>query len=626
MLTTETNIPIESIEVNTQSSSEFVVKVENDKPQIQYKYLSEIINIFNLISSPLTEEQKEQGGIRVYLVKAPMGSGKSYIVSSLTNRYNKDNVFVAQLMVYKKSIDDITEDTKTVEYLKLFTEKAIREGIAKPSKYAHIQTYTKRFFDVYAEGLIESNLEELPAEGFDPYNIIEHYLKDKVLFIDECDYIINMLASFTTTIMREHQNTRDWEYKNQLLLKAAKQFYLEIAKKAKAIVLFTATTTSEFMRLLPSSTIVIDPTDYLEEGEAIRSISIASVTYLPFIEWKFGINKGYLSEKIILDITKRFSWDKCMQFSPNIRGRHIENFIKDYKVGILAPPNKLNEKARAFCNPTKQTIEKIHLGNKAKAFLIDISDFDTQDEALVSLHTALNDDYVMGVDVILITGSNARGANITKEYEDVLVITDAPWNAEVIQALGRFRNARIHAYILDRRISDRVYNSRGFAQLKAINKDRMDDGDSPLKKSDLERSSATWWKKNSSSIYYYWLDRSKKLSNPELEVERIESLINEIEDFDFTLGHSMTNWNIGVDLTYCHPDFRPSLKGETVGKAKKELGETDKAKKIIQFLKANTGITQVSLINKWKETYSNDKVLSSATITKWNKLIKEGKV
>lgn len=616
--------------ISNLPAEQIATLVTNEKEIPKAKYLSSIVDVFNLISSPLTEEQKEQGGIRVYLIKAPMGSGKSYIVSSLTNKYNKDNVFVAQLMVYKKSIDDITEDTKTVEYVKIFTDKAIKEGIAKPSEYAHIQTYTKRFFDVYAEGLIASNLESLPSEGFDPHNIIEHYLKDKVLFIDECDYIVNMLASFTSTIIREHPGSKSWEYRNQLLHKAAQQFYLEIAKKAKAVVLFTATTTSEFIRLLPSSTVVIDPTDYLEEGETIRSISIASVTLVPFYEWKFGNDKGYLSEKIIADITERFSWDKCMQFSPNIRGRHIENFIKKYRVGILAPPNKLNEKAKSFCSPTKDTVQKIYLGNKSKAFLIDISDFDTTDDALISLHTALNDDYVKGVDVILITGSNARGANVTNKYSDVLVITDAPWNAEVIQALGRFRNARIHAYILGRNLSQRNYDDRRYAIRKAINEERIEDGENPLSKSDLERRYVSWWKTNSKNLYYYWLDRSIKSNNPEVEAERIESLINEIEDFDFTLAHSMTDWEISVDLTYCHPNFKPSIKGElkgkAVGRAKKALGQTNKAAKLIAFLKANPTLTQIQLIQLWKETYPADKVISSTTITKWKKLINEGKV
>lgn len=340
-------------------------------------------------------------------------------------------------------------------------------------------------------------------------------------------------------------------------------------KKSRALVLFTATTTSEFMKLLPTSTFVIDPSDFLHEIEAIKSISISTVTYVPFAEWYFSDRLGYLSDQIILDISSRFQWNKILQFSPNIRLRHIEHFIGYFKVGILAPPHKLNNAARALCVPTDETRKKINsYGRFRKAenntlIIVNISDFDTNDDSLISLHTALNNDFVSGVDVVLITGSQARGANITDCYDDVLVITDAPWNAEIIQVLGRFRNARIHAYILDRAVSQRTYDNRRYAIHKNENEIRETEGKEPQKKSDKERNSPKWWRTNSNAIYSYWADRQFPLGNPEEEATRIYSLINEIEDFDFTLANSMTTWDIRVDLKYCHPDYKPSVAGKT---------------------------------------------------------------
>lgn len=588
-------------------------------PVVNYKYLSEVIDVDALINSPLTEEQKSQENIRVYLIKAPMGSGKTKIITDLTNKYDAEGLPVGHMMVYKKNIQDITDSTQTVEYVKIFTDKAIKAGLSEPHRVSHVQTYTKRFFDVFAEGLIESGLETIPEEGYDTLKIVDHYFQDKVIFVDECDYMINMLAAFTSSMMKLYGGEKTWEHRNKLLKEAAKLFYLEVAKKCKALVLFTATTTSEFMELLPTSTFVIDPSDYLHEGEAIKSISISTVTYVPFTEWHFSDRLGYLSDQIILDISNRFQWNKILQFSPNIRVRHIEHFIGYFKIGILAPPHKLNNAARALCVPTEETKETIAIGNRSKTIvIIDISDFDTNDDSLISLHTALNNDFVSGVDVILITGSQARGANITDNYDDVLVLTDAPWNAEVIQALGRFRNARIHAYILDRTISQRTYDNRRYAIHKNENEIRETEGKESQKKSDKERNSPKWWRTNSNAIYSYWADRQSPLENPEEEATRIYSLINEIEDFDFTLANSMTTWDIRVDLKYCHPDYKPSVAGKT----KKPIGETDKGKQIMEFLNGNKKLNQIQLIAKWKEVYPNGRVLSSATITKYRKILK----
>lgn len=589
-----------------------------DSPVVNYKYLSEVIDVDALINSPLTEEQKSQENIRVYLIKSAMGSGKTRVITDLTNKYNAEGLPVGHMMVYKRNIEDITDSTQTVEYVKIFTDKAIKAGLSDPHRFSHVQTYTKKFFDVFAEGLIESGLETIPEEGYDTLKIVDHYFQDKVIFVDECDYMINMLAAFTSSQMKLYRGEKTWEYRNNLLKEAAKLFYLEVAKKCRALVLFTATTTSEFMSLLPSSTIVIDPSDYLHEGEAIKSISISTITYLPFAEWYFSDRLGYLSDQIILDISNRFQWNKILQFSPNIRVRHIEHFIGYFKVGILAPPHKLNNAARALCIPTEETRKTINsYGRFRKAenntlIIVNISDFDTNDDSLISLHTALNNDFVSGVDVILITGSQARGANITDYYDDVLVITDAPWNAEIIQVIGRFRNARIHAYILDRTVSERTYDSRRYAIHKNENDIRETEGKESQKKSDKERNSPKWWRTNSNAIYTYWADRQSPLSNPEKEAARIYSLINEIEDFDFTLANSMTTWDIRVDLKYCHPDYKPSVA--------KPVGETNKGKQIMEFLNGNKKLNQIQLIAKWKEVYPNDKVISSATITKYRKL------
>lgn len=593
-------------------------------------YLSQILNVDELVHAPLTEEQIAAGSLRIYLIKSPMGSGKTRIITDLTNQYNEQGQPVGHMMVYKKNIDDIISGTKTVEYIELFTEKAIKENAPNANRSAHVQTYTKRFFDVFAEGLIESGLTTIPETGYDTGSIIDAYFSDKVIFVDECDYIINMLAAFTSSFTGGHaQGSRAWNEKYSRLKEAAREFYCQIALKCKALVLFTATTTSEFFELLPEGSQIVDPTDYLADDEYIKSISIANVVYVPFVEWDFGgkYDNMMLSDLIIADITKSFNWDKALQFSPNVRKRHIQHYLGEYKTGVLAPPHKLNDAAKSLCKPTGDSMASISIQNNSVksrnevakklgqklAVLINIRDFDTNNEGLVSLHNALTNEFVDSCDVILITGSNARAANITDEYTDVLVITDAPWSAEVIQALGRFRNARIHAYILHRIVSKLSYDARRYAINKTDNELREEQNLPTRKKSQMERRSTTWWKRNSADIYNYWADRAYPLENVDLEIQRISSLISEIEDFDFTLANSMTPFGIGVDLTYCSPVFKLSMNKTS----------EEKKEKILQLLKDYPNLTQAQLITKWSELYSNEKKLSSTTVVKYRKMLKE---
>ncbi len=81
-------------------------------PVVNYKYLSEVIDVDALINSPLTEEQKSQENIRVYLIKAPMGSGKTKIITDLTNKYNAEGLPVGHMMVYKKNIQVTTQSIR----------------------------------------------------------------------------------------------------------------------------------------------------------------------------------------------------------------------------------------------------------------------------------------------------------------------------------------------------------------------------------------------------------------------------------------------------------------------------------------------------------------------------------
>ena len=90
-------------------------------------------------------------------------------------------------------------------------------------------------------------------------------------------------------------------------------------------------------------------------------------------------------------------------------------------------------------------------------------------QGLPDLYQALTDSSIEPYAVIFITGSNCRASNLLKKLNKVTVITDAPLTAEVIQALGRFRNALIYAYILNSINSNLSYDEKGFVIHKRTN-------------------------------------------------------------------------------------------------------------------------------------------------------------
>ena len=644
---------------------------------IIYRYLSEVIDVDSLINSPLTEEQKADDNRRVYLIKAPMGCGKTKIITDLTTQYHQIGQPVGQMLIYKKNLQDIIENTPEVEYHSMLTPKQIKEGLADDGiERKTIQTYLIKIVDFFSENIYqivkledESLYKECVKAGLDPHQVVEKYFNNRIIFIDEADFLINMLQSFAASFRDSITITKKKRY--LLLREAAKLFYLDLSKKAKAVVLFTATTTSEFMGILPSSTMLINPNDYLNENERMRSISIKSITYVPFVEWRFRGDTGTRLTDIVVDdiLNKEADADKRLFFSPKLSLQEVEPIAHRFPNGTISlflPYNKMTKALRERCiiseeaemtlgsynsmvynhnkentlQRPKKPISKKNLKlqsaiAKKLTKQLGIKVYPINDPLLEenpevgTLYKELCDANVENLHMFFITGSNCRASNLLKKLNKVTVITDAPLTAEVIQALGRFRNAPIYVYILDSMDSNLNYDEVEFVSAQKRNevdakRTKVSSKDPRyVKKSDIERSSKSIWKKHSDFLYAKW----SKINSPNgvdtTEADRINSLMDVIEDFDFTLANSMTDWEINVDLRYCHPEFSPSVKEIPKDIKVRNKSTFDKKASIyLEFVRAFPELSLNEGLATFKE-FNPETTISKPTYIRYRKMFKE---
>ena len=245
------------------------------------------------------------------------------------------------------------------------------------------------------------------------------------------------------------------------------------------------------------------------------------------------------------------------------------------------------------------------------------------------LYKELCDVDVKNLHMFFITGSNCRASNLLTKYSKVIVITDAPLTAECIQALGRFRNAPIYVYILDSIDSNLNYDEVEFVSAQKRNevdakRTKVSSKDPGYKrKAEVERSNKGYWRKHSDFLYSKW----SKINSPNgvytTEEDRINSLMNVIEDFDFTLANSMTDWEINVDLQYCHPEFSPSAK--EIPKDIKVRSKSTFDKKASIYLEFVRAFPELSL-NEGLATFKElnpETTISKPTYIRYRKMFKE---
>lgn len=564
-------------------------------------YLGETHNFSNLIRRILNDEITDN----IFLIKSPMGSGKSYVIDALSREFSSEDIGIIQMLIYRKSLEDYekyynqhlmqdyiynggTPDTELVgKVIPILSHQRIKDNNNRAFNSKILLTYTKPFYDVYAEGLITDGLIKRTEENQDWTNreLVINYMTGKVVLVDECDYIVNIIHAFAgSPEFKDSILTK--EERTSLLIEAAKAFYEDISQYATALLMFTATTTEEFQEILPVETIKINPYDWLPDSYRIKSVGIKQITFVPYYERKTHGNR--LSDTIIHKIIHSDAYDKILMFFPNIQKQDYQSLPRDKRILIIAPDRKL--KNGALAEFEEGELEYVPTVLSIVDTEADLQEGQSLDDNTPTLYTTLTDEAIRDYDIILITGSNARAANILTRYDKVAVITEAPLKAEVIQAMGRFRNSDTYVYILERKITN--HNDADFR--KATTK-RYDD--------------------------YYLNAQTALLSNEYAVKIRNGSLMKRIYDLEFTIDSSMTPTNVNANMDYCYDGFRFSLKqipkDIKVSYYKKKLTEDKIEGKVIKFLADNKGVKFSNACQLWSEQMPDEKPLTRYLYNKY---------
>jgi hypothetical protein len=474
--------------------------------------------------------------------------------------------------------------------------------------------------DLYSRLFSSEEVDELKQKVLDS-------CRDKVVFIDEADYMLTMIRSETTSeynhALGKVVRTKDTIVNEKII--ALEELYRAIKGVAKRVIFMSATTSEGFNHILKAMDAkTIDP-EFLEQAYYERenrnlrllSINMASATLIQ--HYDFPLSSSINSSDVIVfnEIMKSYSNPqtrpaKTLLYTTSIGVIRTANImvaanLLGLKVLIITTPKKLRKGWTLFRNEdgdlrkedTNQNIlENFKFNvNKHVSAKLGKNKFNiTGDFSVVDspnhIHKHLSDDTIENYDIILVTTSSARAISLLScANENVLVITDvSPMNTEAVQSSFRFRLANVHVrYITD--LSYQFPNKGAIQEKSNLILSQLND--------DFKE------KHFLQNKHVACIEETTKWSNITPYQVVVTDYLEEI-------------------LTYAStPD---ALKVTAVGRAKKPLGKTNKASKLIAFLKANPTLTQVQLIQLWKETYPEDKIVSSTTITKWKKLINEGKV
>lgn len=568
-------------------------------------------------------------GESVFINCAP-GSGKSTMAWIANFVNNKTSV---ELVTFRSQIEDIAIEyfRNTGNFIKDFVSlKSLHETTATEIRMStSVVSYQSVILqawvsDLYGKKFSTDEVDELRVKVLD-------FCRDKVVFIDEADYMLTMIRSETT---REYNHalgkvvrTKDTIVNEKI--QALEELYKAIKAVAKRIIFMSATTSEGFNYILEAMDAkTIDP-EFLEQAYYERenrnlrllSVNMASATLIQ--HYDFPLNSSINSSDVIVfnEIMKAYSNPltrpaKTLLYNTSIGVIRTANImvaanLLGLKVLIITTPKKLrkgwtlhrNEDGELRKEDTNKNILEnfkfnvdkhvsAKLGKNNSNAVGDFSVVDSPDH----IHKHLSDETIKDYDIILVTTSSARAISLLScANENVIVITDVlPTNTEAVQSSFRFRLANVHViYITD---LSHEFTNEGSVEEKS-------------------QRILSQLREDFSEKHY--------LQNKHV------ACIEETTRWSNTTPYQVvaTDYLENI-LTYAStPDaLKVGAVGKAVGRAKKALGQTNKAAKLIAFLKANPTLTQVQLIQLWKDTYPEEKVVSSTTITKWKKLINEGKV
>jgi hypothetical protein len=418
---------LESCVSETESLEDLVFKIPSVEKETYH--ISEVINSENIITNRLR-----------IVIHALLGSGKSTWLKELQSAY-PDEKF-AYVFIYKNDLLDqfnnrLTkyrreeyilinghapeEDGQITKEINASAKEKSSTTVVRSNKYVPyvrnkmVMVYTNILFEIFLSIQTEEDFPLSLNRVDNPQMIIDSYISDRIVVSDEADFLSNIIYA----VAKAQRNGLETDINEDILFAAAKDFYEYVNKKAKAVILLTATLQQRWLNILPSNFAVV------ESPYPLKSINLRSVKLVPMVEWERQENT--LTANIVYNEMNIKPYNKVLLYAPSINLTVLKNLsgIRKKRIAVVANQEKITSKAFAYIN-SHRNVTLIPFASGTD------SDLDSK----------LTDELVMTHDYIFITNSNCRGVSLVRPYGDVLVVTIAPVGSEVIHAAGRFRPPR----------------------------------------------------------------------------------------------------------------------------------------------------------------------------------------
>ncbi|MDX9990007.1 hypothetical protein [Thiothrix unzii] len=364
-----------------------------------------------------------------------------------------------------------------------------------------VQSYTNVLFKSYASKLYPDVKFTEATTQQELESKVLAAVKDKIVFIDESDFIIQQVISETMATIEGNTvtSTKSQNVKNKL--EALLIFYRDIQIVAKRILFMSATSNVNFNYILEHLGVQTITPDFLEQQYQQRhnriikliSFNLKKISYVRYVQKRLDSNT-YVSNHIIADYLSDKTYKKALIYSTRVEIEATANIIvqairSNRTVKVITSVEKINAGWETYVNEDGRRSRKVsklnRLGRFQQSVLKIVSNKLRHDEynkdifqiikdeggnQQQEIESHLNDNVIQKYDIVLITTSNARAVSLTSlEGEDVLIITDEnSTNTEVVQSWARFRKAHVHAVVLRRHnrelLSGRDVTSMTFVQ------------------------------------------------------------------------------------------------------------------------------------------------------------------
>ena len=425
---------------------------------------------------------------KIINLQAPCGCGKSTFAMN-TVLANQDKalmlvIFRTELIGFMKSMY-IAAGVETHE---MITEAHLtQEELSVIDSQSTIASYQNLYLKAWAHKLYDIEpTEDLSSEELTAKVIAS--VKDKVVFIDEADFIITQIIAETAPVYDVVNRVVAETFKSiyEKKIEALKSLYTLIAEHARRLIFMSATTNSRYEEIMTAIGAVNINTRFLEKkylernGRALKldSYNLVAHTEIPYVQKRLNDNV-MISDEIMCKLILRNHTRKTLIYSVRAGIINIASVIATgidlgKRTAVIVDEDRLNQGWSLFKNESgivmkydsqlsrnknfEQNVRK-HIEEKILRELgpteLDFFVIKGADEEVAKVFC---NSIFETHDIVFVSTNGARAISITNlKGEDVQVITDeSSTNTEVVHSWARFRKARVHAFTLQRQ--DREYH------------------------------------------------------------------------------------------------------------------------------------------------------------------------